>query len=308
MSLLVEARRTRRFLALLAGLVALGSCDRGPTDPPAVRQIAFASSSPDPYIDSYYIIGEDGSDERPLEAVPTGAHSLAWAAGGDRIAYVVNHNGRSAIVVASADGAVHTIIGGPPPGIPVDSFVGYVAPELSPDSRRIVFTASRFGRHELMIVNADGTGLTKLAGAPGESYHGPVWSPDGSRLALYMSISGTGTYGIHTMNPDGTGVTSLGVNGTSLSWAPDGRRIAYASLVDGNTDIYTIEVNGGAITRLTEDPERDFDPAWSPDGRTIAFASLRQRVSRIFTMNADGSNEARLMTKAWNNRQPVWRP
>jgi dipeptidyl aminopeptidase/acylaminoacyl peptidase len=66
----------------------------------------------------------------------------------------------------------------------------------------------------------------------------------------------------------------------SPAWSPDGRHIAFSSNrtenpdANENTDIFTIEVAGGRITRLTRDPGGDDDPVWSPDGREIAYVHL----------------------------------
>src|SRR3954471_13264385 len=43
-------------------------------------------------------------------------------------------------------------------------------------------------------------------------------------------------------------------------------KIAFASDRDGNNEIYTMDTDGGALTRLTENGAEDFNPAWSPDG------------------------------------------
>ena len=296
---------TRRLgLVWLAVLLAAAGCDRNPTEASPGRWIAFKSAFPS---NRFHVTREDGSGERQLEVVPAGATGLAWSSDGESIAFTFIHVGKNAIFIAAEDGPVTRIISGPPPSIPVDSFVGYVAPAWSPDGRRIAFGASRLGRHELMIINADGTGLTRIGGEAGISFFTPAWSPDGARIAVSTNVTG-GEYSIHTMNPDGTAITSLGVNGGSPSWSPDGARIAYQARIDNNTDIYAMNADGSGVTRLTDHAETDFDPAWSPDGTTLAFASTRLTVSLIFTMNADGSGVTRLPTQLFNNFEPVWRP
>src|SRR4051794_3526132 len=64
-------------------------------------------------------------------------------------------------------------------------------------------------------------------------------------------------------------------------------RIAFSSLRDGNSEIYVMNQDGSAQTRLTFDPAEDTQPSWSPDGRRIAFV----RAGNIFVMNADGSGQ-----------------
>src|SRR5215208_3831615 len=53
-------------------------------------------------------------------------------------------------------------------------------------------------------------------------------------------------------------------------------------------DIYTMNADGSGVTRLTNDPARDIQPAWSPDGTKIAFVSIRDGNTEVYVMNADG--------------------
>ena len=57
------------------------------------------------------------------------------------------------------------------------------------------------------------------------------------------------------------------------AWSPDGRKIAFVSDRDGNSEIYVMNADGSGQRRLTRNPAYDADPAWSPDGRTIAFVT-----------------------------------
>src|SRR5690606_5134805 len=59
------------------------------------------------------------------------------------------------------------------------------------------------------------------------------------------------------------------------AWSPDGRHIAFSGSDRGITDLYIVEVESGALRRLTRDRFGDLQPTWSPDGRTIAFVTDR---------------------------------
>ena len=87
--------------------------------------------------------------------------------------------------------------------------------------------------------------------------------------------------------------------------------IAFVSERDGNSEIYRIGSDGTGLTRLTDNPAIDSDPAWSPDGARILFASNRGSPatdgSDIYVMNADGSNVSRL-TNDGQSRAPAWSP
>jgi dipeptidyl aminopeptidase/acylaminoacyl peptidase len=64
------------------------------------------------------------------------------------------------------------------------------------------------------------------------------------------------------------------------AWSPDGSLIAFSSNrtndpdANDNTDIYTIQVNGGRITQVSKDPGGEDNPVWSPDGQEIAFIHM----------------------------------
>jgi len=45
----------------------------------------------------------------------------------------------------------------------------------------------------------------------------------------------------------------------------------------------------GRVTKLTDDPRQDFDPAWSPDGKHIVFNSDRLGGWSLFRHSSDGS-------------------
>lgn len=77
-------------------------------------------------------------------------------------------------------------------------------------------------------------------------------------------------------------------------WSPDGKTLAYCAERNGNFDIYTINVNGGAETRLTDTKDLDDGPDYSPDGKYIYFNSYRTGHMQIWRMNADGTKPEQL--------------
>ena len=90
--------------------------------------------------------------------------------------------------------------------------------------------------------------------------------------------------------------------------SPDGKRIALTLSFQGNTEIYTIDWNGGNLKRLTDSWGQDVSPTWSPDGQRIAFVSTRSGNPHIYVMGADGSNPRRLTFKGTYNQEPDWSP
>lgn len=77
-------------------------------------------------------------------------------------------------------------------------------------------------------------------------------------------------------------------------WSPDGKTLAYCAERNGNFDIYTISITGGAEQRLTTTMGLDDGPDYSPDGKYIYFNSYRSGHMQIWRMLANGNNPEQL--------------
>ena len=84
--------------------------------------------------------------------------------------------------------------------------------------------------------------------------------------------------------------------------------LAFVTDRDGNDEIYTIDLESPAETRLTNDAGADQDPQVAPDGSKIVFATNRDGNFEIYSMNADGTSQTRLTTDAGVDGLPAWSP
>lgn len=162
-----------------------------------------------------------------------------------------------------------------------------VQPAWSPDGQSIVFVSSRSGNREIYVMNADGSGETRLTYNPSHDEE-PAWSPDGQRIAFRSFREDS--YAIYAMNVDGTDQTrltnrevswlelwssaDLGTGGSRYwspapDWSPDGRHITFVPyfrfiLDNFYTEILVMNADGTGITRLTRDHAKAAAPSWSP--------------------------------------------
>ena len=93
-------------------------------------------------------------------------------------------------------------------------------PAWSPDGTRMAFNSSSDGNEDIYVMNADGSGQTRLTNNPAEDFFS-AWSPDGSRIAFASDRDGNPD--VYVINTDGSGITRLTNNLASdlhPSWSP----------------------------------------------------------------------------------------
>jgi Tol biopolymer transport system component len=98
-------------------------------------------------------------------------------------------------------------------------------------------------------------------------------------------------------------------NPQSVSMSPDGRRIVLNRTVNGNTDIWMLDLASGALSRFTSDMATDVGPIWSPDGRSVLFSSNRKGVFDLYQKSATGAGREDLVLATPQNKGPSdWSP
>ena len=195
---------------------------------------------------------------------------------------------------------------------------------------------------EIYLMDADGTNARRLTdNRDGDSL--PAISPDGTRVVfdsnrLRTAGQPANTTHLFLMNIDGSAQSAL-TWGSSASWSPDGKRIAFHASASGaaaptrvepgapasDSDIFVADIEGLLEHRetprnLTSSPATiDDDADWSPDGRRIVYTSRAATArgsnaandpsAEIFVINADGSGSpVRLTANDEEERAPAWSP
>jgi serine/threonine protein kinase/Tol biopolymer transport system component len=87
--------------------------------------------------------------------------------------------------------------------------------------------------------------------------------------------------------------------------SPDGRQVAMSRTVQGNTDIWLMDLVRGGMTRFTFDVAIDTFPVWSPDGMRIAFASNRKGATNLYVKPSSGAGAEQPLLETPNAKGPV---
>jgi Tol biopolymer transport system component len=139
---------------------------------------------------------------------------------------------------------------------PVSTLLEYPGP-FAPDSRHFAFVTERPPKIE--VSDTDGASLVAIAA--------------------------------FTANRTDLGTTSPVLG----SWSPDGRKIVYTAVIDGNRDIFVADTSGGSPRRMTFGASEESFASWSRDGRWIYFSSNRGGAAQdIWRIPANGGASVRI--------------
>lgn len=97
--------------------------------------------------------------------------------------------------------------------------------------------------------------------------------------------------------------------GTDHVSLPEGfkvRKIIYQSNRNGNEDLYSINLDGSGLQRLTDNPGNDLYPEVSPDGKKIAYTADINGIWQIVIMSPDGSNKIQITNNYFRSGYPSW--
>ena len=131
-------------------------------------------------------------------------------------------------------------------------------------------------------------------------------SPDGTQLVISDQSHPDRRSRLYTL--PSTGGTPKLVTELAPSywhgWSPDGKTLAYCAQRNGEFDVYTIPVEGGTETRLTDAPGLDDGPDYSADGKWIYFNSDRTGRMHVWRMKTDGAQQEQVTKDDYNNWFP----
>jgi Tol biopolymer transport system component len=178
--------------------------------------------------------------------------------------------------------------------------------EWSPDGSRLVFQRSDATGVSVFVMNADGSGLTKLSDSGRDVL--PGFSADGTKIVFSYVVDPTGCNGgtmpltrVMTMSSvDGSGRTTL-VDGAKAAtcfnveprFAPDGSKVVFmCGPMNGTIQACTANADGSGYAAITNTKGTvTGDPHWSWDSKKLGISHRDASGNvNVWTMNADGSN------------------
>jgi TolB protein len=214
-----------------------------------------------------FSMDRDGGNKRDLtKDSKEFAYGFSASPNGRRIAYHKSYQ----VYVADSDGSnAHKIATGQPFNF---------APQWSPDGEHLLFVAGEHYNCHPHVVQADGTGLRKLADRGG--YRG---------VMEFLDV------------PDFHGGSSdLPV------WSVDGLSVFYTAQVGASTELFRATLEGQSERwTQTASGSTHYHPTPSRDGKSIAYGSKRDGVRQLYVMRLSDRSETPI-TRLEKGRAAMW--
>jgi len=221
---------------------------------------------------------------------------------------------------------------------------------FSSDGKKLIFQSTRppFQCDQIFTMNIDGSEVRLLSTGKGRTTCS-FFFPDGKRFIYASTHLGDAacpprpdrsqgyvwpiypTYDIFSASLDGSRLVRL-----TDTWgydaegalSPDGKRIVFTSMRDGDLDIYTMNADGTGVKRLTFQKGYDGGPFFSWDGRYIVYRAFHPKTkgelkeyesllsqnlikpsrAELFIMEANGSRQRQITHNGAANWAPFMHP
>jgi TolB protein len=178
------------------------------------------------------------------------------------------------------------------------------APCMVPGRLAMYYTSYKLNHADIFYHDLS-TGSRKVFARHGGSNLSPAVSPDGSKVAMILSMDGWTD--LYVCNSDGSDLRRLTKSPQDESgpcWSPDGKWICFAAKEKEHRSLCKIPAGGGQLQRIsTVGVLNPSEPDWSPDGKWIAFTSMMGGFE-ICVVPADGGNAIQLVP----GEDPSWSP
>ncbi len=224
---------------------------------------------------------------------------------GTSIAYVSeqqeNNETRFRLIVSDADGANPIVV--------ADSPEPLMSPAWSPDGRRIAYVSFE-GAQSSIYIQTLRTGDRERVSARAGINGAPVFSPDGTRLALTLSRSegNSDIYMLELATQVLTRLTQHSAIDTEAVWAPDGESIYFTSGRAGGPQIYQVAAMAGArAQRVTFEGSYNARPRISPGGDRLAVVHEDRGNYRIALVDPD-TGLTQILSTGQQDESPSFAP
>lgn len=233
----------------------------------------------------YVVDGQGAGRRRVAERTAYGAARPALSPDGRQIAFLRYD------APPSADLWIVPVAGGEPRRLTFDrTSIG--RPAWMPDGKTLLFHSARGGSETLWRLPVEGGQPVPVTTGSGQD-RDPAVTADGRHIIYTNARFSRAIVLLDPVTGHQTDVITrrahrANVNAADPRFSPDGRRIAFASDVDGKFQLFTIRPDGQDLRQVTHGPGQSFAPRWSRDGTSLYFSADHAGVRTFRKVSIEG--------------------
>lgn len=171
------------------------------------------------------------------------------------------------------------------------------APTPLGGSGTLAFVSNRTGIPQIWLLDIATRKQHQLTNMPDGACQ-PDWSPNGLQLVFISPCKERAEIYqgavIHVINVDGSnlrGLISSLAGDYDPAWSPDGQKIAFTSLREGNPKIFIYDIAAQQTTLVAGNGSKNIQPSWSPDGKKLIFVSTQRNGERLWFLDLQTSEQ-----------------
>ena len=221
---------------------------------------------------------------------------LSWAPSGDQIGYFVRADKSRTLILQNV------LTRNVDERIALDTVDDPESPDISPDGRRVVFSALRDGVGDLFVVDLDTEAVTNLTN-DGFADSGPTWAPDGQSIIYVARISGSEKlFRLDVATGQKTQIT-FGTHDDSAAQFMDADTLVFSSTATDPAEPTTVEeaINGTAYNiwtlSLTTGELRQYTDALGANTSAVVLNQGDQEPSIAFVSYYKGEYELHVLDR-----------
>ncbi len=169
---------------------------------------------------------------------------------------------------------------------------------------KIIFSSSREPHDEIYQINENGQAgdEIQITNRTNKVAYEPTFNPIGDWTVFESHILDVEGDGIITKYKiDGTSnyveLTDQGDDCRQPNWSPANNKILYQQKINGQWNIWIIDIDGTNKTQVTSNLGNCTDASFTSDGQSIIFSSdFQVNIANIYKISIDGTNPIRLTT------------
>ncbi|MFT5369671.1 MAG: Tol biopolymer transport system component [Candidatus Latescibacterota bacterium] len=167
-------------------------------------------------------------------------------------------------------------------------------PTYSPDGEKIAFISNEKSDYfitKLKVMDLTTKKTRDIAEGIDTRFS---WSASGDSLIYTKAVGGRWDVFAYTLKTKKESRLTVGLRGKDPAISPDGKRIAYVGMDDGNSNLGIVNIDGTNRQMLTHnnDATQYYGPKWSADGKQLLFSIFRTAEDRdIATISTETTPE-----------------